>query len=70
MSQCLDKLPYGTKALAERAAEIYTEQSRRKGGNNRLNGRSYGRNLTFRVYKCRIGDHYHLTSQPKREYRK
>lgn len=65
MSQCLTKLPYRTKKLAERAAEIYTAQSHRKGSNTRLNGRSYGHNLVYRAYKCRIGDHYHLTTKAK-----
>jgi len=66
MSQCLTKLPYRTKKLAERAAEIYTAQSHRKGSNTRLNGRSYGHNLVYRAYKCNICSAWHLSTKPKK----
>lgn len=66
MSQCLGKLPIGDQATAERLAGQYTARSHKKGANNRLNGRSYGKGLVYRAYRCNICGKFHLTTKPRR----
>ena len=71
MSQCLGKQPYESKELAERAAEIYTNNSKAKVSNTTVSGKkSYGHGLTYRAYRCNICRKFHLTSMPKKRYKK
>lgn len=52
MSQCLGKIEYKDRAIAERVAEQYTRTN--------YQGR------TFRVYVCRICGEMHLSSKKLR----
>lgn len=69
-SQCLGKTVFKSKEIAEQVAKTLTEKSHAKGPNNRLNGRSYGKGLSYRVYKCNICPHWHHSTQPLRKGKK
>lgn len=66
MSQCLNKIPYSSREVAERVAGQYTKDSHKQGENNKLSGRSYGKGLTYRVYRCNICHKFHLSTKPKK----
>ena len=55
---CSDKYSYATKAVAKRYLNIANSQRRKKG------------QTPLHIYKCPICEHYHFTSQPRKEDRK
>jgi len=67
MSMCLGKMRFSDKETAQRVADLYTQQSNKKGSNTRTNGKSYGKGLVYRVYHCPICNGFHHTTKPKRE---
>lgn len=69
-SQCLGKLTFKDLEIAERVAEQYTKASHKKGPNNRLNGKTYHKGLSYRVYKCNICKFWHHSTQPLRKGKK
>lgn len=65
VSMCLGKIRFESEEIAQRVADKYTADSHKKGANNRLNGRTYGKGLFYRVYACPICHGYHHSTKPK-----